>query len=226
MSDPLERPVWSMLTGPQASLAVVTGPAVRIDPRYGPFAASDGSSEGAAALSALVAAHGEAWLVEPLEQPATTGTRVARTAPLLQMVAETPQPPQAGDCPIEPLDDRHIPAMAELALATEPGPWGPLTHRYGPFFGVLRDGKLAAMAGQRMRPAENLAEVSAVSTWPAYRGQGLAGALIRRVMAGMVARGETPFLHTYAENAGAIALYRSLGFVARRELVVTVLERA
>ena len=47
-----------------------------------------------------------------------------------------------------------------------------------------------------------------------------------RVMADMVARRETPFLHSYSANEGAIRLYRSLGFVERREMVVTILETA
>jgi len=48
-----------------------------------------------------------------------------------------------------------------------------------------------------------------------------------RVVAGRIlARGETPFLHTYAHNTGAIALYRSLGFALRKEITMAVLERA
>ena len=82
------------------------------------------------------------------------------------------------------------------------------------------------MAGERMRPALGLAEVSAVGTAPDRQGRGLAGRLIRRVMAGFAARGDTPFLHSYAYNTHAIRLYESLGFRARRELVVTVLGRA
>ena len=47
MSDtPLDRPVWSMLTGPQAALALGDDLAVRIDPGFGPFAAArDQSAE-------------------------------------------------------------------------------------------------------------------------------------------------------------------------------------
>jgi len=77
-----------------------------------------------------------------------------------------------------------------------------------------------------MRPAEGPAEVSAVCTWPEFRGQGLAGKLIRRVMAGFTARGQVPFLHSYAGNAKAIALYETLGFTARAEMVVTMLGRS
>ena len=44
-------------------------------------------------------------------------------------------------------------------------------------------------------------------------------------MVGFAAKGQVPFLHSYAGNAKAIALYESLGFTARREMVVTVLGR-
>jgi predicted GNAT family acetyltransferase len=81
------------------------------------------------------------------------------------------------------------------------------------------------MAGARMLPGPGLAEVSGVCTWPEYRGQGLAARLIRRVMAGFTARGQTPFLHSYAGNTKAIGLYETLGFTARRGMVVTMLER-
>lgn len=224
MSHPLDRPVWSMLTGPQAHLAVADGAAVRIDPGYGPFAAvRDQSAEAREALGAIVRQHGEAWLVEAEQVAPPKGTQVVRTAPLLQMVADAPAPRRSDDPACEPLGDPDVGEMSALARATEPGPWGPLTHRYGQFHGIRFDGCLAAMAGERMRPAPGLAEVSGVCTWPEFRGRGLAGVLIRRIMAGMTERGETPFLHSYAGNAGAIALYRSLGFAPRRELVVTIL---
>ena len=39
------------------------------------------------------------------------------------------------------------------------------------------------------------------------------------------AAGDTPFLTSYADNAGAIALYRRLGFVPRDEIVLSLFER-
>jgi predicted GNAT family acetyltransferase len=77
----------------------------------------------------------------------------------------------------------------------------------------------------RMLPGENFSEVSGVCTWPEFQGQGLAGQLIRRVMADMVADGQTPYLHSYAANAHAIRLYESLGFRARRAMTVTILRK-
>ena len=44
--------------------------------------------------------------------------------------------------------------------------------------------------------------------------------------AARVARGETPFLHVRAENPDAIRVYERLGFVARRELYVSIVANA
>ena len=226
MIDPLDRPVWSMLTGPQADLAVGGELALRIDPAFGPFAAArDRSPEALAALSALVEPGEEVWLVETHEWPEPPGLTITRTPVVMQMVADNPAPMLPGNDMAELLGEDDAAAMAEIALATKPGPWGLRTRLYGDFYGIRDGSRLAAMAGERMRPAPGLAELSGVCTWPDYRGQGFAARLIRRVMAGFTERGDTPFLHSYAANAGANALYEKLGFATRRKMVVTVLER-
>ena len=51
----LDRPVWATLNGRQADLAVRHGPAIRMQPDYGLFAAiPDNSSESLAAVGELV----------------------------------------------------------------------------------------------------------------------------------------------------------------------------
>ena len=218
---PLDRPVWSMLTGRQAHLAEGDARAVRIDRGYGPFgAAADRSDAAQAALAALVPTDGELWIVEGEPWPVPPGTREVKRAGLAQMVAEdSPPAPRPGEPAIVALGEADAAEMAALAAHARPGPWSSTTHRYGPFFGVREDGRLLAMAGQRML-MPGMAEVSGVATWEDCRGRGLARALIGHVMRAMAARGETPFLHSYADNAGAIALYESLGFRIRREVHV------
>lgn len=224
----LDRQVWHMLHGRQAHLAQGDAAAKRIDPRYGPFAAArDSGEEAQAALAALLEGpEDQLWLVEPEVRPAPPGMQVVRTMELLQMIADGPHPDHAPNPEIIALGEADAPQMTELALATEPGPWRALTHRYGQFYGIRIEGSLAAMAGERMLPAPGLAEVSGVCTWPEYRGQGLARRLIRRVMEGQRARGDVPYLHSYAHNAGAIGLYQSLGFRPRRTMWVTVLAQS
>lgn len=225
-SHPLDRPVWSMLTGRQAHLAEGDGQAVRIDRGYGVFGvAADRGAEAQAALAALVPDDGELWIVEDEPWPVPPGTRAVKRAVLAQMVAEGAPPlPREGEPAILLLGDDDAPEMTALADHAKPGPWGPKTHRYGPFFGIREKGRLLAMAGQRIL-VPGMAEVSGVSTWEDARGRGLARALIGHVMREMVARGETPFLHSYADNAGAIALYASLGFRIRREVHVLAIAK-
>lgn len=223
----LDREIWRLLTGRQAHLALGGAAAKRIDPRYGPFAAlRDNSEEAWQELLQLVQGPSEAIYfveVEPVCPP--HGLRVAQTRELLQMVAgEVAAPQERTDPEAVPLGEEHADAMTALALATRPGPWAELTRCYGPYYGIFRDGRLAAMAGERMLPAAGLAEVSGVCTWPEFQGQGLGARLIRHVMASMRARGDRPYLHSYAENEVAIGLYRKLGFRDRRIMVLTVVE--
>jgi ribosomal protein S18 acetylase RimI-like enzyme len=225
--DPLDRPVWNALTTRQAHLAVAAGTAVRIDPRYGPFAAArDANREAQAALVATLRGPDDRiGVVEREAWPVPPGTRVLGGGDLVQMVFEGPPPAETDDPRIELLGEADAEEMAALAYATEPGPWGRATHRYGDYYGIRIGGRLASMAGERLR-MPGLAELSGVSTWPEFRGQGLAGALVQRVVRGFLERGDTPFLHCYAANAGAVALYEELGFRVRAPMTFTILALA
>jgi predicted GNAT family acetyltransferase len=88
----------------------------------------------------------------------------------------------------------------------------------GLYLGIRHEGRLVAMAGQRLRPP-GWTEISAVCTYEDFRGRGLATRLIHAVAHDIRERGETPFLHTGAENTSAIRLYETLGFRLRRTLV-------
>lgn len=223
----LDHQVWHMLTGRQAALALGGAAAKRLDPRYGPFAAMRDDGEGAAraALHLLNGPGDSLWFVEPGRIAPPPGLRAARHGELMQMVAgETRLDCEVADAEAVLLGAEHADAMAALAEATRPGPWAEKTRCFGNFYGLIHNGRLMAMAGERMRPGPGLAEVSGVCTWPEFQGRGLAGRLIRHVMAGMRERGDRPYLHSYADNAGAIALYRKLGFRERGPMTLTVLE--
>ena len=226
MSDLLERPVWSALTGRQSEIGVSQGRALRFAPQYGLFAAlPDYSAASLADLAALVRDQGDVALVEPQGPPPIAGVAVKSQALCWQMVAERPNPVGEPAFAFGPLTDDDAPQMLELATMTAPGPFFERTHRLGRFVGVKQDGRLIAMAGERMRP-EGFTEVSGVCTHPDHRGRGYAAGLMLEVAARIRARGEVPFLHSYAHNTGAIALYQALGFEFRRELVMTTLTAA
>ncbi|MEM6638074.1 MAG: GNAT family N-acetyltransferase [Pseudomonadota bacterium] len=119
---------------------------------------------------------------------------------------------------------KDVPDMLRLVSETEPGPFFPHTHLLGTYWGVFEEERLVAMAGERMR-LPGFCEISAVCVDQAARGRGLARALVARVAKTILARGETPFLHAYAENYPAIALYQSMGFRIRRHMNIVKLAR-
>src|SRR5204862_4922039 len=130
----------------------------------------------------------------------------ATTAAGVQMVAEEDRPPPP-DPRIERLGDDEAPAMLALATLTRPGPFAARTASLGEFWGIRDGGRLVAMAGERMRQ-RGFTEVSGVCTHPDARGRGLARTLSAFMTARIRARGETPYLHAYASNTAAIALYQ------------------
>ena len=112
------------------------------------------------------------------------------------------------------LTTEDVPEMLDLVARTKPGPFLPRTIELGTYLGIRRDGRLVAMAGERLHPP-GWTEISAVCTDPGFRGQGLGRRLVLAVAHGIRERGETPMLHAAATNTGAIALYEHLGFRQR-----------
>ena len=221
---PLDRPVWSALTTGWAELSEGEGYAKRLGSDYGPFAAAaDTAPESLAALAALAPPEGVLAILEAEPQPSPPGLEVALSAMAVQMVAAAIAPGEPAFDVVE-LTDADAPDMLELALLTKPGPFARRTNRLGGFIGVREQGRLISMAGERMR-MPGYTEVSGVCTHPDARGQGYAAGLMRIVAGRMLAKGETPFLHAYADNTGAIGLYESLGFRTRRQIHVTMLAR-
>jgi predicted GNAT family acetyltransferase len=95
----------------------------------------------------------------------------------------------------------------------------------GEFFGIRIGGRIAAMAGERMKQ-DGFTEVSGVCTHPDFRGQGLARLLSVFMTHRVLQRSETPYLHAWASNAAAIRLYEQIGYTLRREMNVAMIRRA
>ncbi|WP_369060642.1 GNAT family N-acetyltransferase [Caulobacter sp. 73W] len=222
---PLDRPAWHALNGRQASYAIPLGQAVRFASEAALFAACRDDSETAHAdLTAVIRQAGAGVLLQAAATPPLPGLNVEKSGECVQMVAArltSATPPR----PIEPavrLTDADAAQMLALAVLTEPGPFFSQTHRLGEFWGVKQDGVLVAMAGERMR-LDGHTEVSGVCTHPDHRGHGHGAMLTWLVAARILDRGETPFLHSYTSNAGAVALYEALGFRPREAMMATFL---
>ncbi|MBY0277892.1 GNAT family N-acetyltransferase [Candidatus Binatia bacterium] len=251
MSEPLDNAVWYALTGPLARFAVGAPPALRFDDELAPFGALPDAPDPAAwdALRTLAGAGGMAVLFRtPVEVPA--GWEVLARMPCDQMLyaraeppvltgrpasappseltggpsATPPRPDDAADASVAALDlgDDDAAEMQALVAATRPGPFATRTHRLGRYIGVRDRGRLVAMAGERLRVA-GATEISAVCTEPAYQRRGLAAALVTRLVADCLARGERAFLHVADDNHGARRVYAALGFRVRARVDALIL---
>ncbi|MCP1195775.1 GNAT family N-acetyltransferase [Acetobacter senegalensis] len=220
----LDRPVWNALTGRQAALSKGNDVVRCFDPAISPFGAvREDSAQNWDALVAL-ADGAELWVMEKEQAVFPPQIRKVRSAECLQMVARDVP---AEDCTLSYCDLGEEDAADMLALArlTAPGPFLPQTYRLGAFVGIRDQGRLVAMAGERLKPG-NFTEVSGVCTHPDYRGRGYARFLMRVVARRILARGEQPFLHSYSSNTAAIALYAALGFEPHQTITATVIRKA
>jgi GNAT superfamily N-acetyltransferase len=231
----LDNPIWSALTTDQADVALGGDLARRYPDDIGPLSGmpvqSDASYE---ALRPLAGPGGTVGLFFREAPRPPVGWTLVRGGPLHQMVALQPYAktidgPEGAE--VRQLTAADAPAMVELATLTEPGPFRLRTMELGTFYGIfeaggtVEGGRLLGMAGKRMH-LPGYVEVSGVCTHPEARGRGYARLLMSRVMEEIVRDGKTPFLHSFADNYGAIRVYESLGFTLRQRLELAVVQNS
>lgn len=217
MADLLENPVWSALTGPHSGLGEGTDRARRYRAEYAPFAGlRDMGDDGDwAELARVVGPSGRTAVAGSRRSP-PLGWTLEATLEGMQMVTTAALAARA-DPGVVVLGESDVQDLTDLVARTEPGPFRHQTWRMGTYLGLRVEGRLVAMAGERMH-LPGWTEISAVCTDPEFRGLGLASRLVRAVGAGIHARGEQALLHVLASNVAAIQLYERLGFVVRRPM--------
>ena len=151
-----------------------------------------------------------------------TGWKILATHHLPQMICTRLKKAEPIEVVELTLDD--APEMMALVALTKPGPFAARTVLVGQYIGVRHEGKLVAMAGERLHP-DGFCEVSAVCTHPDYRGRGYASRLTSLVAQNILDRNEIPFLHLMPTNEVAMRVYEGLGFTMRTTLPFSVLRK-
>ena len=214
---PLDNPTWHALGHRQAAFAERNDLARRYRPGISVFAAIEHpTAEAWAALADLVGPGCDLFVnrLGPVEPPG--GWTVLGAGLGEQMILEA-EPAAAVNGAIRELTDDDVDAMVALVALTEPGPFRRGTIELGGYRGIVEDGQLVAMAGQRVG-LDDHTEISAVCTHPDARRRGLAASVTAAVARGIQAEGRIPILHVAEHNVSAKRVYEQLGFTVRTQL--------
>jgi predicted GNAT family acetyltransferase len=217
----LDYPIWTALTTRQAHLGQGDALARRYHPDVAPFAAL--ASETPAAYEALHQLLLPGEQVALLSQDSVSpvdALQTTRVGDLHQMLATQHKSGSVDDQGVIALSHADAKDMLDLVQKTKPGPFAKRTHEMGNYIGIRDQGRLIAMAGERMC-IDGYVEISAVCVDDDWRGRGVAGRLVTILRRQIEQRGQTPFLHVLGGNRLAIGLYESLGFEIRRTFQLT-----
>lgn len=213
----LDDPFSEALRGPQSRFARSLGRISTFDPEVSVFYGHPREMTGQdyADMAALTGVGRTASLRDRRTPLPAHGLRFVDKFDLVQYDGSAVAP--AHDPEMIVLGESDVAEMTALVELTRPGPFLPRTIEMGTYLGWRdADGRLMAMAGQRLR-LPGWTEISAVCTHPDARGRGLARRLVAAVAQVIVDEGDRPFLHTTADNP-ATRLYESMGFVLRSEV--------
>lgn len=211
----LDNPAWWALTGCQQPFSIGSAVVKRYLPGILPFAAyRPGSGDSVHALDEWLKTGEIFYLIGELP-PLPSGWTLLKELPCLQMTLASPIAITGNSIRISRLTETDSTDMFDLVNKVQPGYYEPATCRLGDYYGIRQDGRLVAIAGERMR-LDGLTEISAICTDPAYTGRQYAQRLTAYLCNANLERGITPFLHVLQTNERAVGLYEYLGFRQRR----------
>ncbi len=124
----------------------------------------------------------------------------------------------------ETLSADDVPQMMKLMKLTDATKFEPRMIETGKYIGFKIDERLVAMGGERFH-VDGFVEVAAVGTHPDFRRRGLGRAITGTLANGILDRGDTPFLHCWAENESAYGLYTRMGFKTRWKFTVYIIKK-
>jgi ribosomal protein S18 acetylase RimI-like enzyme len=221
----LDNPVYHGLQTGDAALSLGRGEVKFFNEEVSPFAGfREGYVRGFDDLYDQLPAGRKILYATPKLIRAPVGWKLAAELKGIQFVFDTTPVIAEPAIKLILLGKPNVDEMMELAALTKPGPFGRRTIEFGHYYGIFENGKLVAMAGQRLHPAD-FSEISAVCTHPDHLGKGFAALLLQHQLQLIFSQGGVAFLHVREDNHRAIALYKRLGFKIRGPMNFYFLER-
>jgi GNAT superfamily N-acetyltransferase len=224
----LDNPIWHSLLGPLHQFGESHGDTRWFPSSVAPFIAVPTADT----LPDLDAAAARGWRdpayffgVIPHTLP--VGWHFTSTSNVLQLLppSEPPEDPKTdAGADIRELGEADRPAMLALTRIAFPVFFRERTAELGQYLGIFWEGRLMAMAGERMALA-GWQEISGVCTHPDFAGRGSARRLMRALLVRHRRRGVATFLHVSEENHHARGLYESMGYILRASLPMGKVER-
>jgi ribosomal protein S18 acetylase RimI-like enzyme len=218
------NPFWSALRSRHAGIAQVVGEVARYPADHAPFLGVAHAEVAAAdAFDALIAPNESAYLLG-VAPPAPDGWTLEWLGDLAQMIC-TASLPVADGPEVVALGDADRDAVLALTARVYPHYFRARTMSMGRYFGIHRDGRLAAMVGERLG-TDRFQEVSAICTHPDFNGLGYARRITAMLTNDILASGRIPYLHVSQANTRAKTMYERMGYRLRRTIPFWSLRRA
>ena len=220
----LDNPFWASLRSRHRHIALLDGDVARYPAEFAPFlGVAHAAVDIEGALENLLAPGESVYLLGIAPAQAPAGWRLESFPDLAQMVCESPIGVVDG---VEwvPLGEADRAEVLALTALVYPHYFRERTMDLGRYFGIRREGRLAAMIGERLG-TDDCQEMSAICTHPDFLGQGHARQLTALLTNDTLRRGRLPFLHVSHANTRAKQLYERLGYRLRRDIPFWSLSR-
>ena len=219
--EKLDNPVWYSLSETHKNISINYHNVKFYDPAYCPFGGFIENNSIASQIDEYSKLINHFFVVG--EKPLFSGKIFLKNELIcLQMILEKRIEINIGEKIVE-LNDMFAEALSKLVNEVQPGYFKKKTNLMGNYFGVLKEGKLVSVTGERMK-MNDFTEVSAVVTHPFYTGKGFAKQLVAHTANKIFDENKTPYLHVAETNFDAIRLYEKLGFKTRRRIIFWDLE--
>nr|WP_315475600.1 GNAT family N-acetyltransferase [uncultured Undibacterium sp.] len=229
MSQPLDNIFWHSLSGAHACYATGAGNARRYAPGFSPILGFEDAVHPDFNALLPYCDRGEHFYCADSQGPLPEEWQIHVEKTMYRMHWDGAMPADVSDDKDEhfvlrALNQSDAEQALELAILTNPGPFGLRTIELGEYLGYFIRERLVAMAGERSY-APPFREVSGVCTHPDFQGQGLARRLMHKVIRRQLLAKEIPFLHVMSHNTAAHELYLRMGFKDYCETGVRVVSR-